>query len=50
MGGMAVRVPGDVITRGLPSDRSPAATGDEAAPATLTFSYSSSMGEIEFRN
>jgi hypothetical protein len=50
MGGMAVRVPEGVRTRGLPRDRE-AAPGEEAEDQpTLTFSYSSSMGEIRFRD
>jgi hypothetical protein len=50
MGGLEVRVPDDVITRGLPRDRSEPAGGDDASVPTLTFSYSHSMGGIEFRN
>jgi hypothetical protein len=49
MGGMAVGLPDHVNTRGLPQDRSaPTSPGGEPAP-TLTFSYSSSMGEIDFQ-
>jgi hypothetical protein len=50
MGGLEVRVPDDVITSGLPRDRSEPAGADDASVPTLTFSYSHSMGGIEFRN
>jgi hypothetical protein len=46
MGGLEVRLPDDVTTRGLPQDRA----GSDAAGPTLTFSYSSEMGGIEFRD
>jgi hypothetical protein len=49
MGGLEVRLPDDVITRGLPRGRSAAGDADASRP-TLTFSYSRSMGEIEFRD
>ena len=50
MGGLDVRLPNDVITRGLPRDRSGPAGARDATLPTLTFSYSTSMGDIEFRN
>ncbi len=50
MGGLEVRLPDDVITKGLPQGRSEPTSADDASVPTLTFSYSKSMGGIEFRN
>ena len=48
MGGLKVRLPDDVNTAGLPQDRSRPAADDGTEAPTLSFSYSESMGEIEF--
>jgi hypothetical protein len=48
MGGLEVRVPEGVITRGLPRDRPAPTDVEDASVPTLTFSYSESMGEIAF--
>jgi hypothetical protein len=47
MGGVNVRLPDDVIVRGVPG-RDATPEGGEAGRPTLDLSYSASMGEIEF--
>ncbi len=48
MGGLKVRLPEGVATRGLPHDR--AGEGEGGEIPTLTFSYSAAMGGVDFVN
>jgi hypothetical protein len=48
MGGGAVRLPRNVILRGIPGRHSDVPVDAELKPPTLTFTISSSMGELEY--
>jgi hypothetical protein len=48
MGGINVRLPDDVIVRGVPG-REASPEGDRPGVPTLDLSYSASMGEVEFQ-